>query len=108
MIIGIDARSAATKTSVPAAARKSSRYVNGYGADDATIGGSRWTSAAGFPPWRRYAPGQLSSQTGKRKPCGLTEALGPIHGSGQSRLPPCPHFSSAVTLAGGFRVERPA
>src|SRR4029077_8879776 len=81
MIIGIEANSAARNTRVPAAARKSSLYVSGYAVDAATTGGSRCTTAAGCPSWMRYAPGQWNSQTGKRKPWGLTATLGPIHGS---------------------------
>src|SRR5689334_20432274 len=81
--IGINARNVAISTSVPAAARKSRRYVSGYGVVWATTGASRCTSATGLPSTIWYAPGQLKSQTGKRKDCGACAAGGPIHGSGQ-------------------------
>src|SRR5215213_3788105 len=66
--IGTKARSAATKTSVPAAARKSSRYVSGYALETATTGDSRCTSGDTLPARIAYAPGQLNSHTGNRNP----------------------------------------
>src|SRR5687768_1325343 len=99
--IGTKARSAAKRTSVPAVARKSSRYVNAYGPVFAATGGSRCTRGVGLPSTIRYAPGQLNSHTGKRTACGSTDGGVPTQGSGHILLPPWPHRRSDVTFAGG-------
>ena len=82
-----NANTTAMHTSVPAGARKSSRYPSGYGVTAAATGDARRMSGAGLTSDHVQDPGDCRFHTAYRKPCGAAGADAPTRGSGHWVLP---------------------
>jgi hypothetical protein len=108
MIIGMEANSAARNTSVPGSGEKVEpvcQRIRRRRGDD-------WRFA--LHDCRGLAVLDAVRARPVEFPDRKAEALGTDRGARADprvraqRLPPCPHFNRAVTLAGGFKVDRPA